>query len=96
MAEIHVHGSVAVIRAIQASISQIEDCRLAEPGEFTKIAFQNNKINLLQAESIGDLISSETEIQRNQAIKMISGINSAKFNSWRNSLLKVLSPLRPK
>ena len=46
--------------------------RLAEPGEFTKIAFSNNKINLLQAESIGDLISSETEIQRNQAIKMIS------------------------
>tara|TARA_Y100000590_G_scaffold150951_1_gene173422 strand:- start:9415 stop:10746 length:1332 start_codon:yes stop_codon:yes gene_type:complete len=96
MAEIHVHGSVAVIRAIQASISQIEDCRLAEPGEFTKIAFQNNKINLLQAESIGDLISSETEIQRNQAIKMISGINSAKFNSWRNSLLKVLSHVEAK
>ena len=58
MAEFHVHGSRAVIMAIQNSISQIKNCRLAEPGEFTKIAFQNNKINLLKAESVADLISS--------------------------------------
>tara|TARA_B100001029_G_scaffold178250_1_gene184580 strand:- start:378 stop:1709 length:1332 start_codon:yes stop_codon:yes gene_type:complete len=96
MAEIHVHGSLAVIKAVQSSISQIETCRLAEPGEFTKIAFQNNKINLLKAESIGDLISSETEIQRTQAIKMMSGINSKKFNYWRNNLLKVLSNVEAK
>jgi len=96
MAEIHVHGSLAVIKAVQSSISQIETCRLAEPGEFTKIAFQNNKINLLKAESIGDLISSETEIQRTQAIKMMSGINSKKFNSWRNILLKILSNVEAK
>ena len=54
MAEFHVHGSRAVIEAIHASISKIENCRLAEPGEFTKIAFQNGKINLLKAESISD------------------------------------------
>ena len=96
MAEIHVHGSLAVIKAVQSSISQIENCRLAEPGEFTKIAFQNNKINLLKAESIGDLISSETEIQRTQAIKMMSGINSKKFNSWRNILLKTLANVEAK
>ena len=96
MAEIHVHGSLAVIKAVQSSISQIETCRLAEPGEFTKIAFQNNKINLLKVESIGDLISSETEIQRTQAIKMMSGINSKKFNSWRNILLKILSNVEAK
>ena len=96
MAEIHVHGSLAVIKAVQSSISKIETCRLAEPGEFTKIAFQNNKINLLKAESIGDLISSETEIQRTQAIKMMSGINSKKFNSWRNILLKVLANVEAK
>lgn len=96
MAEIHVHGSLAVIKAVQDSISQIENCRLAEPGEFTKIAFQNNKINLLKAESIGDLISSETEIQRMQAINMMSGFNSEKFNSWRDSLLKVLSHIEAK
>ena len=96
MAEIHVHGSLAVIKAVQSSISQIETCRLAEPGEFTKIAFQNNKINLLKAESIGDLISAETEIQRSQAIKMMSGINSKKFNFWRNALLKMLSNIEAK
>ncbi len=96
MAEIHVHGSLAVIKAVQSSISQIETCKLAEPGEFTKIAFQNNKINLLKAESIGDLISAETEIQRSQAIKMMSGINSKKFNFWRNALLKMLSNIEAK
>ena len=96
MAEIHVHGSLAVIKAVQSSISQIETCKLAEPGEFTKIAFQNNKINLLKAESIGDLISAETEIQRSQAIKMMSGINSKKFNFWRNALLKILSNIEAK
>ena len=64
MAEFHVHGSRSVIEAIHESISKIEKCRLAEAGEFTKIAFQNGKINLLKAESVADLISSETEIQR--------------------------------
>src|SRR6056300_1170049 len=64
MAEFHVHGSKAVVEALQSSLSNIENCRLAEPGEFTKLAFQNGKINLLKAESIGDLIASETEIQR--------------------------------
>ena len=96
MAEFHVHGSRAVIMAIQNSISQIKNCRLAEPGEFTKIAFQNNKINLLKAESIADLISSETEIQRQQAIKIMSGASSEKFNSWREGLLKILSNVEAK
>ena len=58
MAEFHVHGSRSVVEAIHQSISEIENCRLAEPGEFTKIAFQNGKINLLKAESVADLISS--------------------------------------
>ena len=96
MAEFHVHGSRAVIQAVQNSISQIKNCRLAEPGEFTKIAFQNNKINLLKAESIADLISSETEIQRQQAIKIMSGASSDKFNSWRQGLLKILSNVEAK
>ena len=64
MAEFHIHGSKAVIDALHHSISKIENCRLADPGEFTKLAFQNGKINLLKAESIADLISAETEIQR--------------------------------
>ena len=96
MAEFHVHGSRAVINQIHSSISKIEDCRLAEPGEFTKIAFQNGKINLLKAESISDLISSETEIQRQQAIKIMSGKSSDKFNLLREKLLKILANLEAK
>ena len=96
MAEFHVHGSRAVIEAIYTSISKIENCRLAEPGEFTKIAFQNGKINLLKAESISDLISSETEIQRQQAIKIMSGKSSDKFNLLREKLLKILSNVEAK
>jgi len=96
MAEFHVHGSRAVIEAIHSSISKIENCRLAEPGEFTKTAFQNGKINLLKAESISDLISSETEIQRQQAIKIMSGKSSDKFNKWREDLLKILSKIEAK
>ena len=96
MAEIHVHGSIAVVRAILDQLSKIENCRLAEPGEFTKIAFQNEKINLLKAESISDLISAETEIQRQQAVKIMSGRSSEKFNSLREKLLKILSNVEAK
>ena len=91
MAEIHIHGGKAVILALQNEISKVKNCRLAEPGEFTKIAFQNGKINLLKAESIADLISSETEIQRLQAVKIMRGKSSAKFNELREKLLKLLS-----
>ena len=96
MAEIHVHGSIAVVRAILDELSKINNCRLAEPGEFTKIAFQNGKINLLKAESISDLISAETEIQRQQAINIMSGRSSDKFNSLREKLLKILSNVEAK
>ena len=96
LAEFHVHGSRAVISALHSSISKIKNCRLAEPGEFTKIAFQNGKINLLKAESIADLVSSETEIQRKQAIKIMSGESSDQFNSWREKLLKILSHVEAK
>ena len=96
MVEFHVHGSISVVQAIQHSLAQIENCRLAEPGEFTKIAFQNGKINLLKAESIADLVSSETEIQRQQAIKIMSGKNSEIYNSWRKNLLKILSNIEAK
>ena len=73
LAEFHVHGSNAVIAQFLKVLSEQTNCRLAEPGEFTKIAFQNNKIDLLEAESIGDLIHSETELQRQQAIKLAQG-----------------------
>jgi tRNA modification GTPase len=96
MAEIQVHGSKAVIDALHSSISNIENCRLAEPGEFTKLAFQNGKINLLKAESIADLISSETEIQRQQAIKIMNGKSADQFNFLREKLLKILSHVEAK
>jgi tRNA modification GTPase len=96
MAEIQVHGSKAVIDAIHSSISTVENCRLAEPGEFTKLAFQNGKINLLKAESVADLISAETEIQRKQAIKIMNGKSANQFNFLREKLLKILSHVEAK
>ncbi len=96
MAEIHAHGSRAVIQSILENLSKIKGCKIAEPGEFTKRAFYNEKINLIKAESIGDLIAAETEIQRKQALKIMSGKSSDKFNSWRETLLKILSNLEAK
>ena len=96
MAEFHIHGSKAVIDALHHSISKIENCRLAEAGEFTKLAFQNGKINLLKAESIADLISAETEIQRQQAVKIMNGKSANKFNNLREKLLKILSHVEAK
>ena len=91
MVEIHIHGGKAVVEALLNTLSNIKECRLADPGEFTKLAFQNSKINLLKAESIADLISAETEIQRLQAVKIMKGKSSKKFNELREKLLKILS-----
>ena len=96
MAEIQVHGSKAVVEALHSTLSDIENCRLAEPGEFTKLAFQSGKINLLKAESIADLISSETEIQRQQAIKIMNGKSADQFNYLRDKLLKILAHVEAK
>ncbi len=91
MAEIQVHGGKAIVLALQNELSKIENFRLAEPGEFTKLAFQNGKINLLEAESISDLIAAETEIQRLQAVKIMKGKSAEKFDYLREKLLKILS-----
>ncbi len=91
MVEIHIHGGKAVVEALLNTLSNVKSCRLADPGEFTKLAFQNGKISLLKAESIADLISAETEIQRLQAVKMMKGKSSEKFNELREKLLKILS-----
>ena len=96
LAEFHVHGGKAVVKALQDAISAVENCRIAEPGEFTKLALQNNKINLLKAESIGDLIAAETEIQRRQALRIMSGKTLEKYNQWREGLLKILSKVEAK
>jgi tRNA modification GTPase len=96
LAEFHTHGSNAVVSCFLRVLSEQENCRLAEPGEFTKIAFQNNKIDLIEAESIGDLIHAETELQRQQAIKLIQGNASNYYNSLREKLVKSLSYIEAK
>jgi len=96
MAELHIHGSKAVIDAIHKVLGDTKKCRIAEPGEFTKRAFQSGKINLLKAESISDLISSETEIQRKQAINIMTGKSSEVYNNMREKLVKALSNIEAK
>jgi tRNA modification GTPase len=91
LAEFQVHGSNAVINALLKVLSEQDNCRLADPGEFTKIAFQNNKIDLLKAESIGDLIHAETELQREQAVKLVQGNASNYYSNLREKLIKSLS-----
>ena len=96
LAELHVHGSKAVVSALLLEFSKFEDCRLAEPGEFTKLAYENNKLNLLDVEALSDLISSETEMQRKQALKILSGDAEKKYVSLRNRMLKILSYVEAK
>ncbi len=96
LAEFHIHGSNAVISCFLKVLSEQDNCRLAEPGEFTKIAFQNNKIDLIEAESIGDLIHSETELQRQQAINLIQGNASNYYNNLRKKMIKSLAYIEAK
>ena len=96
LAEFHIHGSNAIINSILKVLSEEENCRLAEPGEFTKIALENNKVDLLKAESIGDLIHSETELQREQAVKFMQGNAANYYNNLREKLIKSLSYIEAK
>ncbi len=91
LAELQIHGSNAVITALLTVLSEEKNCRLAEPGEFTKLALQNDKIDLLKAESIGDLIHSETELQRQQAVKLVQGNASNYYNDLREKIIKSLA-----
>ena len=96
MAEFHIHGSKAVIDALQALISKLENCRLAEPGEFTKLAFQNGKINLLKAESIADLNFFRNRNSKTTSNKNYEWKSADKFNELREKLLKILSHVEAK
>ncbi len=91
LAEFHIHGSNAVINSMLKVLSEQDKCRLAEPGEFTKLAYQNDKIDLLKAESIGDLLHSETELQRQQAIKLVQGSASTYYDNLRKKLIKSMA-----
>jgi len=96
MAELHVHGSRGVIKEIQNNLLSTKKCRMAEAGEFTKIAFMNGKINLLKAEAIGDLIAAETQIQIDQAQSIIRGKSFLKFENIREKIIKILGTMEAK
>ena len=96
LAEFHIHGGNAVINYFLEVLSNQKNSRLAEAGEFTKLAFQNNKIDLIEAESIGDLIHSETELQRQQAIRLVQGSASNYYNDLREKIIKSLAYIEAK
>jgi tRNA modification GTPase len=86
-AELHCHGGRAVIAAVSAVLAQLPGLRTAEPGEFTRRAFANGKIDLAEAEGLADLLSAETELQRSAALAMAGGAFSAQVERWREALL---------
>lgn len=88
VAELHLHGGVAVVRAVLGALAEFPDCRAAEPGEFARRAFDNGKIDLVEAEGLADLIDAETEGQRRQAIRQAQGVLSSLYESWRQSLIE--------
>ncbi len=91
MLEISIHGSLATINSLNKTLNSTRLCRIAEPGEFTKRAFENNKIDLVQAESIIDLINAETELQREQAVGHLSGSFGKKIKNIEDNVKKILA-----
>lgn len=89
--ELFTHGSIAVIDAVYDALSKFETARIAEPGEFTKRAFLNDKFDLTQVEAISDLIEAETESQRKLALNNTNGQLSKLYNLWRDKLVKILA-----
>jgi tRNA modification GTPase len=92
-AEIHTHGSLAVIKLLNEALTRLPDLRLAEPGEFARRAFLNGKMDLTAAEGLADLIDSETEFQHKQAIKQLGGGLEKIYDKWRTQLLDLISLL---
>lgn len=89
--EINCHGSKAVIRAILAALSELPDFRLAAPGEFSKRAFYNGKMDLTAAEGLADLIEAETSLQRKVALQQMGGALLSLYDNWRNRLVEILA-----
>ncbi len=85
--EFHCHGGRAVVAAVGAALAECPGLRQALPGEFTRRAFANGRIDLAQAESLGDLLAAETELQRQVALAGVGGILSAQVAAWRARVL---------
>jgi tRNA modification GTPase len=92
VAEFHLHGSRAVLAAVMEVLRRL-GLRLAEPGEFTRRAFLNGKLDLLQAEAIADLAAAETEAQRRQALRQLDGELGSLYRGWRDRLTRILAHL---
>ncbi len=91
-AEFHVHGGRAVVEALLEALVAL-GLRLAEPGEFTRRAFENGKLDLAQAEGVADLVDAETEGQRRQALGQIGGALSQRYDRWRELMVHALAML---
>lgn len=89
LAELHLHGGRAVVRAVEAVLAGLPGLRRAEPGEFTRRAFLNGRIDLNEAEGLADLLSAETEWQRRTASAMMGGAFSAAVEEWRQEVLRL-------
>lgn len=87
LGELHCHGGRAVIAAIEQALAKVHGCRPAHPGEFTRRAFANGRIDLAEAEGLADLLSAETELQRRSAMAMAGGELSRKAEAWRERIL---------
>ena len=87
MAELQVHGGRAVVAAVLEAIGTITGCRLAEPGEFARRAFENGKLDLTGVEGLADLIDAETAAQRRQALRQAEGALAKLYAGWRQRLI---------
>jgi tRNA modification GTPase len=88
VAEFHVHGGRAVLSALFAALSSIDGLRAAEPGEFTRRAFENGKLDLTEAEGLDDLIHADTDRQRRQALRQLQGLLGDKARRWREQIIE--------
>src|SRR5947207_7884306 len=93
MGELHLHGGRGVVNAALDAIQKLGFCRLAEPGEFTRRAFEHNKLGLTEAEAIADLVASETEQQRRLALQQMEGSLHRLYEDWRTLGLRALAHL---
>jgi tRNA modification GTPase len=92
-AELHLHGSVAVAGSVLRALSDMPGLRLAEPGEFTRRALENGQLDLAQVEGLADLIDAETEAQRKQAYRVLSGAIGKRVEAWRKALIRAAALL---
>lgn len=87
VAELHLHGGRAVVRAVEVALAALPGVRQAQPGEFTRRAFANGRIDLAEAEGLADLLSAETELQRRAAMASAGGALSRRVEAWRDRVL---------